>query len=150
MRARPVVFIQFFPVELSPSPPLKSSTPQGLRAELFVVQSGNMSCPAAFSFSDGSQNVHVALLYPAVTCPVPESPPLVHVHPRWLLHTNHVCHRSRTPTRNFVSLCLDCRPHARTPEKSVPRCVFPIFRRINLGSREEFRTCLHFARHLLA
>ena len=83
-----------------------------------------MTCPAEHSFPDGSQNIHVALLNPAVTCPVPESPPLVHFHPWWLLHSNHFCHHSRTPARNFVSVCLYRRPHARTPEKCLPHCGF--------------------------
>ena len=32
-----------------------------------------------------------------------------HFFPVELLHTNHVCHHSRTPARNFVPVCLDCR-----------------------------------------
>ena len=90
MRARPFVFLHFFPVRLSPSPPLKSSTSQGFRTDLFAIHSGNVTCPAKHSFSDGNQHVHSALFDPPMTRPVPHSPPLVHFHPWWLFHSNHV------------------------------------------------------------
>ena len=113
------VLLHFFPVELSPSPPLKSSTSQGFRADFFAVHSGHVTRPAECSFPDGRHAVHVAFLDPSVTRPVVMSPPLVHFHPWWLLHASHVCHHSRTPARNFVSLCLDRLPDTRTPEKSL-------------------------------
>ena len=115
-----------------------------------VVHSGNMTCSTEQTFSDGSQHVHVAHLDPPMTSSVPESPPLVQFHPRRLLHTNNVRHHPRTPTCNFVSLGLDRRPDTRTQKETCHIVVFTIFKRNILGSHEDFRTGLHFARHLLA
>ena len=94
-----LVYLCFAPALAAPRPG-SFQILQTVRTHLFVVHSGNMTCPAECSLSDGRYDVHVALLDPSVTRPVPLSP-LVQVHPRWLLHTNHVCHQSRTPTRNF-------------------------------------------------
>ena len=124
VRSCPLVCLYFFPVELSPSPSLKSPTSQGLRADLRLVHSGHMSCPAEHSFSDGCQHIHVALLDPTVSSSVPESPPLIHFHQRAPLRTNHVCHHSHTPTRDLVSFSFHRRPQARAPQKSLPHCRF--------------------------
>ena len=118
--ARPFVSLHLFPVELSPSPPLKASTSQSLRTDIFVVQPCHMSSPAEHTISDGHQYVHVAFLDPPMTSPVPESPPLSQLHSWWSFHSNSIRHHSRAPARNFVSLCLDRRPDTRAPEESLP------------------------------
>ena len=150
VRTGPFVLLCFFPVELPPSPPLRSSTPQGLRTDPFVVHSGNMTCPTEHTFSDGSQNVHVATSRStddqfcarvSTTGPFPST-----VAPS---HQSR-CHHPRTPTRNFVSLCLDRRPDTRTPEKACHIVVYTTFKRSNLGSQEDLKTGLQFVRYLLA
>ena len=122
--ARPFVFLHFFPVELSPSPPLKASTSQFLRTNFFAIHPCHMASPAEHTISDGHQHIHIAFLDPSMTSPVPESPPLTQLHSWRPFHSNSIRRHSRTPARNFVSLCLDRRPDTRAPEESLPHCSF--------------------------
>ena len=97
-----------------------------------------MSCPAEHSFSDGSQNIHVALVDPAVTCPVPESPPVV-------LSILGVFAPITFAT--ILALELAILSQCAFTVVHTPVVVSAMFKRNILGSHEDFRTSLHFARH---
>ena len=106
---RPLFFLYFFPVLLPPFPPLKSSTSQAHRADFFVVNSGHMPCPAEL-------NVHVALLDPSVTPPVPQSPPLVLSIQGGFFTPITFATILALKLAMLVPLDFDSRPNARAPE----------------------------------
>ena len=77
---RPFVCLHLFPNYLSPSPPLNALTSESLRTDFVAVHPCHMSSPTEHTITNGHQHVPIAFLDPMMSSPMPESPPLSHLH----------------------------------------------------------------------